>query len=61
MGNADSLTWITNGEKLEKEVEEEEKLRDALKLRSWYSLTEEDYDSSSSAEIDLSEPTNIHQ
>ena len=60
MGNADSLTWITNGEKLEKEVEEEEKLRDALKLRSWYSLTEEDYDSSSSAEME-SEPTNIHQ
>ena len=60
MGNADSLTWITNGEKLEREVEEEEKLRDALKLRSWYSLTEEDYDSSSSAEME-SEPTNIHQ
>ena len=54
MGSADSLTWIANGEKLEKEVEDEENLRDALKLRSWYSLSEEDYYSSSSAEMDRS-------
>ena len=52
MGNADSLTWKDNGERLEREVEEEEKLRDALKLRSWFSLSEESYYTSSSAEED---------